>query len=719
MCIIGLDIGVSSIGWCVQKGQAILGLGVRVFPSKRSVGGATAQQQLMKHKAARIKNSKNRARLRHLADLLVGAGLLPADRPATTANVAQLFEMALAKPLQLFQFGAVLMSLTKHKGKPAKRLCPKFPSRPRRFNLEPKNYAEWQRRDATHAFSIIWRVQTQNRLSPIQHYRHDIAKCLFAQDRQVQNAEIPLTSSIPNTAGMRTVKQLSKVVDAIIRRFGVPEKIACEVFQRPLQNEEATSEKTIRRSAKVVSRQADLRHTLWLELPEIRTNVRQCVYTGEEIDLADIHSSKVEIDHIVPRSRGGRNSSENLLLCLAKANREKNNCSVRHVPLWQPSLDAILRRAGTLPLEKQRRLKNGTEPKAAYEPELGKLTRIAHLAAAEYLAQRFKAQRTKLIYFKGHETAQCRKNWQLDCLLSPETNQKNRNDSRHHAVDAFVLAHLAANAATSDTSLNSRLAIASILPHVLTSHKVDYAVMSGANAAVKTSGALTQETAFGPTSFCVEDDVCFGVIRKNTIELKDAKDIAMVRDAQLRDMLFAHIANRSVTRTLPEYFETGERFPKRVRVFERIQNPVKVRDGNGKIIKLLKSGANFSYDVWEIKDGKWLAEIVTMAQKQSSDWQSAIKSRYPTAKKVLKLHHNDCIALLENGQTKIMRVIKFSTNGRLCLAPINKAGDLKARDADKLDPFSYTVRSPAGLKNRGARQVRIDILGQISDPGCR
>lgn len=49
----------------------------------------------------------------------------------------------------------------------------------------------------------------------------------------------------------------------------------------------------------------------------------------------------------------------------------------------------------------------------------------------------------------------------------------------------------------------------------------------------------------------------------------------------------------------------------------------------------------------------------------------------------------------------------------------NEAGDLKRRDAapNDQDPFKYTAPTPGGLKKLRVRQVRIDELGRVLDPG--
>ena len=94
---------------------------------------------------------------------------------------------------------------------------------------------------------------------------------------------------------------------------------------------------------------------------------------------------------------------------------------------------------------------------------------------------------------------------------------------------------------------------------------------------------------------------------------------------------------------------------------------------------------------------------------------------HPAAKKVLSLRQNDMLAVVHEGETKHVRVVKFSGNGQIALAEDNEGGPLKARDAAPKDddPFKYILSSAGGLKALKARQIRIDPLGRVFDPGPR
>jgi CRISPR-associated endonuclease Csn1 len=147
---------------------------------------------------------------------------------------------------------------------------------------------------------------------------------------------------------------------------------------------------------------------------------------------------------------------------------------------------------------------------------------------------------------------------------------------------------------------------------------------------------------------------------------------------------------------------------------------IPIKDASGRIYKAYKGDSNARFDVWRLPDGKWVSDIVSMFDAHQPD--QADRRPHPAAKKVLSLHQNDMLAIeRDEGPREIVRVVKFSTIGTLQLAASTEAGALKARDAapQDVDPFKYINSSAGGLKKMKARQVRIDPLGRILDPGPR
>src|SRR5690606_27315382 len=105
-----------------------------------------------------------------------------------------------------------------------------------------------------------------------------------------------------------------------------------------------------------------------------------------------------------------------------------------------------------------------------------------------------------------------------------------------------------------------------------------------------------------------------------------------------------------------------------------------------------KGDSNYRYDVWQLKDGKWVAEVVSMFDAHQPGWTSAVRKENPTAKKVLSLHQHDMIAAeVDSEGQKLFLVVKFRQSGQIILAEHHEAGNLKQRDGlpREIDPFKY------------------------------
>src|SRR5690606_7906447 len=108
---------------------------------------------------------------------------------------------------------------------------------------------------------------------------------------------------------------------------------------------------------------------------------------------------------------------------------------------------------------------------------------------------------------------------------------------------------------------------------------------------------------------------------------------------------------------------------------------IPISDAAGRVYKGYKGDANFRYDVWQLPDGKWVADVVTMfeAHRPDIDWQA--RRPHPAARKVLSLKQNDMVAYEQPGVGLVIgRVVKFNTAGQIYLAGNREAGALKARD---------------------------------------
>ncbi|MBN9439781.1 type II CRISPR RNA-guided endonuclease Cas9 [Bosea sp. (in: a-proteobacteria)] len=506
---------------------------------------------------------------------------------------------------------------------------------------------------------------------------------------------------------------------------------------------------------------------LWEELNRDNVLDRRCVYSGRQISLDMLFSGAVEIDHILPFSATLDDSNGNRILCLREVNRIKRKRTPFEARAdlrahFGPDADweAIAARAARLPREKRWRF----EPEALgrFDAQGGFLARhlidTQHLSrlAREYLSALYPetGEGSSHVWVSpGRLTEMLRRNWGLNHHL-PDHNlaggasqPKNRRDHRHHAIDAIVVAvtdramlnRIAREAGSQGHEAADRLvagipdpwqgfseAVGEAVRAITVSHRPDHGSASKAGRPANrdtTAGRLHNETAYGLTGEKDARGLDIVVTRKPLSAFKKPADLDAIRDEDLKQKLKDWTAGRegAAFEQAMRSFGHPERGPRsypglrRIRVVEPL-SVIPIRDRDGRAYKAYKGDSNYRFDVWELKTGKWKDEVVSMFEAHQPGWSSPIRADNPTARKVLSLQQNDVVAIERDGERELMRVVKFSA-GSLVLAPPQEAGSLKARDADKNDPFRYVYGSPSSLQRWKARQVRIDELGRIHDPG--
>jgi CRISPR-associated endonuclease Csn1 len=568
------------------------------------------------------------------------------------------------------------------------------------------------------------------------------------------------------------LNQLRRVLNRLIKAYGPPDQIALELA-RDLKLDDKRKDEINRRNRENydAARKRSQKLTdigiadkganraiikLWEELNINNALDRRCIYTGNQISIEMLFSGAVEVDHILPFDSTLDDSQANRLICLREANREKRKRSpfeaFGHTSGWEE----IAARAARLPKEKRWRF----EPDAMTRFERDgdflarQLTDTQYLSrlAREYVSALYpdRGEGSSHVWVSpGRLTEMLRRSWGLNSLL-PDHNlgggadqPKNRLDHRHHAIDALVIAvtdrgllqrisreagqrgHEEARRLTADLPTpwdgfrdEARVA----LDKVVASHRADHGTASKSGGA--TSGRLHNDTAYGLTGR-EENGVGLVVHRVPLLSLKpdDLVDGGRrVADNLLRKELASateRLEGKAFAQALSRFAERHPQFHgiRRIRVLEPL-SVIPIRDRAGRTYKAYKGDANFRFDVWETREGKWLPEIVSMFEAHQREWASRVLGANHNARKVLSLKANDLVAMNRPTGRALLRVVKFS-NGQLVLAAPNESGDLKRRHDAADDPFRYVFASASRLKVERARQVRIDELGRVQDPGPR
>ena len=315
-----------------------------------------------------------------------------------------------------------------------------------------------------------------------------------------ERALLPKETSLPtvvdlkevrNPAVVRALTELRKVVNAVVREYGRPERIQIELAR------ELKKPKDVRKRIAAENRERDAlrkrtidkiftecglgkpsrddidKAILWEECRH------ECPYTGASINFRDLFGSdaKWEIEHIIPYSRSLDDSLANKTLCSREKNRQKLNRTpfeaFGNTPEWELMVERVTRFQGGDKRALTRKVARFIMEEGVDEV-LGEFTarqlndtKYASRLAMEYLGRLYggvcdEDGTRRVTAVSGGVTAQIRKGWHLHSILRDGPSQgetKPRDDHRHHAVDALVIALTDASAiqAVSRASERARL----------------------------------------------------------------------------------------------------------------------------------------------------------------------------------------------------------------------------------------------------------------------
>lgn len=282
-------------------------------------------------------------------------------------------------------------------------------------------------------------------------------------DEDVELLEhLPEPPNIRNPIVNTALWQLRGVINSIIDTYGKPDTISIELgrdLKNPLQrrvdiqkNNSKTEE--IHNKIKGIlekelnihnpSRNDILKYKLWEECKYI------CPFTGKSISLSQLYiTGDVDIEHILPYSRTIDNSYNNLTLCFREENEFKSNRTPYEAYSDKPEIySQIKERIKSFPTRKAAKF---IQKKIDLEDFISRQlndSRYISREAKKYMKHITKDVRVTM----GNMTSELRYLWGLNSILptlndannpndTDEDNRiKNREDHRHHAVDAIVVA---------------------------------------------------------------------------------------------------------------------------------------------------------------------------------------------------------------------------------------------------------------------------------------
>lgn len=565
------------------------------------------------------------------------------------------------------------------------------------------------------------------------------------------------------------LNQLKRVVNKIIEVYGKPDQIVVELARELKQSDQQKQDamKRIRDTTVAAKKRSEkleelgiedngrnrMLLRLWEELNPDDAMRRFCPYTGKRISATMIFDGSCDVDHILPYSRTLDDSFANRTLCLREANREKRNQTPWEAFGGTPKWDAIEANLKNLPENKRWRFAPGAMER--FEGENDFLDRA--LVDTQYLARISRTYLDTLFTEGGHVwvvpgrlTEMLRRHWGLNSLLSDKdrgaVKAKNRTDHRHHAIDAAVVA-------ATDRSLLNRISRAAgrgeeagqsaeiiardtpppwegfrsdlevQLGKIIVSHRADHGRIdkeARKHGRDSTAGQLHQDTAYS-----IVDDI-YVASRTDLSSVKPAQLLdepsrsGQVRDPQLRKAL--RVATRDKTgkdyeKALRDFASKPGPYHgiRRLRIIKPLQEQARVPVPGQDPIKAYQGGSNHVFEIWRLPDGKIKAQVITTFEAHALEGE---KRPHPAAKRLLRVHKGDMVALERDGRTVVGHVQQMHIKNGLFIVPHNEA-NADARNSDKTDPFKWIQIAARPAIAAGIRRVSVDEIGRLRDGGAK
>lgn len=574
--------------------------------------------------------------------------------------------------------------------------------------------------------------------------------------------QLPMPPDIKNSVVYHALVEIRKVINGIIRTYGMPDIIRVELTRdikagydqrqkmtkkmRELEKRNEQAKAALRKAPfnrQEPSYQDILWYNLWMECD------KTCPYTGKSISAESFNSGEFQIEHIIPFSRSLDNSYANKTLCEADFNRKKGN----RTP-WECmkagliTEDNLLQRKRKLPWNKQKKFIQKTTDENTFINRQLSDTRYISKEASTYLKQ-LACEQVEVV--KGQTTSLLRHVWGLNGVLNMEDEEvKSRDDHRHHAVDAIVVAltsrsilkrlsdenkkitadelqtleesgreiykelkrQLHGRLNLSDPWENFRTDVERSINNITVSHRVNR----------KVSGALHEESFYGPTDEEAPGKKVMMVIRK-PVNALSKKELNLIRDEGIKRIINEEVEQRmNEGKSLADAINSFEANPPYI-ISPKAKVPIrKVRllmnkvpsimngfeDKEGKVFKHALYGNNHHIAIYKTTDkkgeSKQVGIVVPMIEvaRRVKDGEPMVDTTYrPDHEFMYSLSINDMI--INHEDEEIYRVQFIESIGKITF----RKSEISLKKAS--DP-GVLRKMPSTLK---ASKIKISPIGEI------
>lgn len=295
---------------------------------------------------------------------------------------------------------------------------------------------------------------SDNQMRKLYHHSSNIEVEELLKKLPLGNLADKEIQSIRNPIVITALFELRKLVNELIDEYGQIDEIKVEmardlkvsksqrnkirINQKRLERENDRVKDRIHEEGIRITHDNILLYKLWEECK------KTCPYTGKPISVSQLFSGEVQIEHIHPWSRSLNDSFGNKTLCFADENRKKGDKTPfefygNDEQNWSTIKERALKLFSDTKEYPNSYQKFKQFVKLKFDDDFSSRqlndTRYISKEAKNYLSKVCK----KVNVSPGQATSNLRHKWGLNSILNDE-NTKTREDHRHHAIDALVMA---------------------------------------------------------------------------------------------------------------------------------------------------------------------------------------------------------------------------------------------------------------------------------------
>lgn len=593
----------------------------------------------------------------------------------------------------------------------------------------------------------------QSQLENLYHHSTNIEQGELLNKLPLGKVADKEIQSLRNPVVIRALFELRKVINELIERFGRPDEIKVEMArdlkvskqhrnkirrqQQQNENKNDAAIKELKKLKQPITHENILKYKLWEECQHIDP------FSGDNISLNELFNDKFQIEHIIPYSRSLDDSYMNKTLCEATINKDKGDRTPYEYfsSFGEKEWLKAKQRALTIFYDtsefrnrynKFRKFSSKSLEDDFISRQLND-TRFISKEAKNYLSKICEDVQVA----PGTMTAKLRHHWGLNNIIDEENEDKNREDHRHHAIDALVMAcqtrsHLQKLSRWNryeridpktgdfpeDVPLpweSFRMDARKSLQELLVSHDNKDRVLVSKNVKVKKNGTtytnrgiaargrLHAETLYGRRTAPRSSEMFH--VRKSLEEINTSTKIRKIVDDSIRTIILQHLEALGVDTTkksfsVPKgaFFEksdngeikpriylpnkNGEPVPiKKVRIAENLGNTEKLKD---EINQEVNPQNNHHVLIYKNREGDLKEDIVTF-------WEVVERKKQGIPKYMLPPRGDEIVSTLSINDMFVLGLSMSELNNHMQSGRIDIISDHLFR-VQKISAGDYSFR---------------------------